>query len=367
MTIGIVGAGQLGRMLALSGIPLGEDFLFLDPSAGSPGGQVAAQIVGEFTDRERLAELASRSAVLTFDWENVSVEALRALPRGTRICPPIPALAASQDRASEKRLFGRLKIPTTRWRAVQTEAQLQRAIGEVGLPGVLKTRRLGYDGKGQAVLRNAADAARAWREIGAAPAIYEEWIAFDCEVSIIGARGRGGDTVVYPLNGNVHAGGILRLTRAPFGSATLHRKAATYLNRVLRHFRYVGVLTIEFFVRNGVLIANEMAPRVHNSGHWTIEGAVTSQFENHVRAILGLPLGDTAARGHSAMINLIGEMPRAARVLSEPGVHFHHYGKAPRPGRKLGHCTVVEPVSARRRDQRVRRLLAGLALDIGFP
>jgi 5-(carboxyamino)imidazole ribonucleotide synthase len=367
MTIGVVGAGQLGRMLALSGIPLGESFLFLDPAAGAPGGQVAPQIVGAFTDHERLVELASRSSVLTFDWENVSVEALRALPRGTRICPPIPALAASQDRVSEKQLFERLEIPTTRWRAVESEAQLQRAVEAIGLPGVLKTRRLGYDGKGQAVLHEAADVERAWREIGAAPAIYEEWIAFDCEVSIIGARSRSGEIVVYPLNGNVHAGGILRLTRAPFGTPALHRKASVYLKRVLEHFRYVGVLTIEFFVRKGALVANEMAPRVHNSGHWTIEGAVTSQFENHVRAVLGLPLGDPTARGHSAMVNLIGELPKAARVLREPGVHFHHYGKSPRPGRKLGHCTLVEPRSAQLRDRRVRRLLAGLALDIGFP
>jgi 5-(carboxyamino)imidazole ribonucleotide synthase len=367
MTVGIVGAGQLGRMLALSGIPLGESFLFLDPTAGAPGGQVAPQIVGAFSDHERLVELAKRSSVVTFDWENISVEALRALPRDTRICPPIPALAASQDRVSEKQLFEQLKIPTTRWRAVESEAQLRRAVEEVGLPGVLKTRRLGYDGKGQAVLKRAADVERAWREIGATPAIYEEWIPFDFEVSIIGARGRDGEVVVYPLNGNLHGGGILRLTRAPFGSPALHRRAATYLKKVLSHFDYVGVLTIEFFVRKGKLVANEMAPRVHNSGHWTIEGAETSQFENHVRAVLGLPLGATTVRGHCAMVNLIGEMPAADAVLTEPGVHFHHYGKSPRPGRKLGHCTLVEPKSARRRDQRVRRLLGRLALDIGFP
>jgi 5-(carboxyamino)imidazole ribonucleotide synthase len=292
---------------------------------------------------------------------------LRALPDGTRICPPIPALAASQDRVSEKQLFERLKIPTTRWRAVESEAQLGQAVAEIGLPGVLKTRRLGYDGKGQAVLKRAADVERAWREIGAAPAIYEEFIPFDFEVSIIGARGRDGKVVVYPLNGNLHGGGILRLTRAPFGSPALHRKASTSLKRVLSHFGYVGVLTIEFFVSKGKLIANEMAPRVHNSGHWTIEGAVTSQFENHVRAVLGLPLGAATARGHCAMVNLIGEMPKAELVLAAAGVHFHHYGKSPRPGRKLGHCTLVEPKSARRRDQRVRQLLRRLALDIGIP
>src|SRR5882757_2386516 len=342
MTVGIVGAGQLGQMLALAGYPLGLDFLLLDPAADAPASRVAPVLHGPFTDAKLLAELSQRSEVVTFDWENISVDALRALKGATRISPPIPALAAAQDRVSEKKLFERLKIPTTRWHAVGSRTQLTRALREVGLPAVIKTRRLGYDGKGQAVVRTQEDAQTAWEQLGAAPLLYEELIPFDCEVSIIGARSRRGQVAVYPLNGNVHSQGILRLTRAPFGPPRWQRLAADYLERVLTHFRYTGILTIEFFVRGGKLIANEMAPRVHNSGHWTIEGAVTSQFENHLRAILDLPLGSTRPRGYSAMLNLIGSMPARAKILAEEGVHLHHYDKEPRPGRKVGHCTIVE-------------------------
>jgi 5-(carboxyamino)imidazole ribonucleotide synthase len=368
MTVGIVGAGQLGRMLALAGYPLGLDFLCLDPAREAPAGQVAPLLHGSFADARLLARLASRCEVITFDWENVPVASLRWLARlhRARICPPIAALAAAQDRLNEKRLFERLAIPTTRWRAVRTRADLERAIAAVGLPGVLKTRRLGYDGKGQALIRNAGDAERAWRALGQAPLLYEEWIAFDCEVSIIGARSVSGEIAIYPLCGNLHADGILRLTRAPFGREEWQRTAARYLRRVLTHFRYSGILTIEFFVRAGKLIANEMAPRVHNSGHWTIEGAVTSQFENHLRAILDLPLGATDSRGHSAMVNLIGALPPRAALLAQPGLHLHDYGKRPRPGRKVGHCTLVEP-TAGRRDARTRALLRELAVRIRIP
>ena len=366
MTVGIVGAGQLGRMLALAGYPLGLDFLFLDPAADAPAGRVAPVLHGAFTDGGLLAELSQRTEVVTFDWENISVDALRALPGATRISPPVRALAAAQDRVSEKRLFERLKIPTTRWRAVGSRAQLNRAMRDVGLPAVIKTRRLGYDGKGQALVRTPEDAERAWEQLGSAPLLYEEMIPFDCEVSIIGARSPRGEIAVYPLNGNVHSQGILRLTRAPYGPPRWQRLAATYLERALDHFRYTGVLTIEFFVRGGKLIANEMAPRVHNSGHWTIEGAITSQFENHLRAILDLPLGATRARGFSAMVNLIGTMPSREAILASGEVHLHDYGKQPRPGRKLGHCTLVESTAAAR-DRRARRLLAQLAPGVAIP
>ena len=366
MTVGIVGAGQLGRMLALAGYPLAQKFLFLDPSKDAPAGQVAPQICSEFTDATSLALLANETEVLTFDWENISVDALRQLPKGTRICPPIKALAAAQDRVKEKQLFERLRIPTTRWAAVESLAQLTRAVDEIGLPGVLKTRRLGYDGKGQFVLRKPADVQMAWDALGSAPLLYEEMVPFDYEVSIIGARSSRGEVVIYPLNGNVHSQGILRLTRAPYGSPALQRAAARSLRRVLDHFRYTGILTIEFFVRRGRLIANEMAPRVHNSGHWPLEGAETSQFENHLRAILGLPLGSTQVRGHCAMLNLIGTMPDLAATLAEPGVHWHDYGKSPRPGRKLGHLTLIER-SAPVRDRRARRLLARLAPGLSIP
>jgi 5-(carboxyamino)imidazole ribonucleotide synthase len=216
------------------------------------------------------------------------------------------------------------------------------------------------------VVRTQEDVEQAWEKLGTAPLLYEELIPFDCEVSIIGARSPRGESVVYPLNGNVHSEGILRLTRAPYGSPRWQKLAATYLERVLGHFRYVGVLTIEFFVRRGKLIANEMAPRVHNSGHWTIEGAVTSQFENHLRAILDLPLGSTRAQGYSAMVNLIGTLPAREAILATGDVHLHDYGKQPRPGRKVGHCTVVE-ASATARDRRARGLLARLAPGVSIP
>jgi 5-(carboxyamino)imidazole ribonucleotide synthase len=366
MTVGIVGAGQLGRMLALAGYPLGIDFLFLDPADEPPAAQLAPHLHGSFTDRRLLRTLARRSEVVTFDWENVSVEALRALHKDVRICPPLAALAASQDRVSEKRLFERLRIPTTRWRAVDSLLQLERAVRDIGLPGVLKTRRLGYDGKGQAVLESAADIERAWHELGETGLLYEERIAFTHEVSIIGARSASGEVAVYPLSGNVHSQGILRLTRAPYGPTAWQKLANRYLTRVLEHFRYVGILAIEFFVQRGRLIANEMAPRVHNSGHWTIEGAATSQFENHLRAILALPLGSTRPLGYSAMVNLIGRMPPRKELLAFRGLHLHDYAKAPRPGRKLGHCTLVARTRGER-DRWARGMLATLAPNTRIP
>jgi 5-(carboxyamino)imidazole ribonucleotide synthase len=339
MKIGIVGAGQLGQMLALAGIPLGLEFLFLDRSAATPAGRIAPVLTGEFTDPALLA-------------------ATRA--RRTRIAPPLSALATCQDRWAEKRLFARLGIATTRCAPVDTRAGLGRAVARIGLPGMLKTRRLGYDGKGQHLLRAPADLDRAWQRLGGVPLLFEEFIPFDYEVSVIGARGRDGAVVLYPLNWNYHVDGILRLTRSPWQAPALARAAGTALRRVLRSFNYVGVLAIEFFVRRGRLIANEMAPRVHNSGHWTIEGSVTSQFENHVRALAGLPLGPTDARGHAAMINLIGSLPDTRSLLAEPGLHLHAYGKQPRAGRKLGHCTLIEATAARR-DARTAQLLRRLA------
>jgi len=356
MTIGIVGGGQLGRMMALAGYPLGLHFLFLDRSADTPAAQVAPTLVGEFTDRKLLRELARRSEVITFDWENVSIESLRALGRSASIAPPLAALAMSQDRIAEKKLFDTLAIPTTRYAAVESQASLVRALRDIGLPGVLKSRRLGYDGKGQAVIRSIEDAWLAFERLRGSALIYEEFVPFDYEVSIIGARNRHGEIAIYPLNHNLHRDGILRLTRAPWGAPALQRRASTHLRRVLEHYRYEGVLNIEFFVRSGRLLANETAPRVHNSGHWTIEGTATSQFENHLRAILGLPLGATTARGHAAMINLIGRMPSREIFLGEDELHWHDYGKTEREDRKLGHITLLER-TASRRDARARRLL----------
>ena len=365
MTVGVVGAGQLGRMLALAGYPLGLDFLFLDRSAAAPAAALAPILVGDFTDAKQLRALARRSQVISFDWENVSVEALRSATRGlpTRIAPPLRALATGQDRVAEKRLFQRLGVPTTRFAPVNSQAALERAAARIGLPGVVKTRRLGYDGKGQRVVHDRAALAAAWRALGDVPLIYEEFVPFEAEVSALGARARDGSEALYPLTRNWHAQGILRLSVAPWKAPAIERQARAHLRSVLRAFNYVGVLAIEFFVRRGRLIANELAPRVHNSGHWTIEGAVTSQFENHLRAISGLPLGSAAAVGHAAMVNLIGRMPSRAALLAQPGTHLHDYGKQARAGRKLGHCTLVAP-TARERDRRTRGLLRHLAVAL---
>ena len=357
MTIGIVGAGQLGRMMALAGYPLGFEFLFVDRDARTPGGQVGPILAGELTDRALLGKLAESCEVLTFDWENIPVEALEALPGKARIAPPLRALAAAQDRLSEKRTFELLGIPTTRYAAVDSRESLELAVKSIGLPGVLKTRRMGYDGKGQFVLRKPADLELAWAALGKAPLLYENLVPFDAEVSVIAVRGLTGEVAFYPLSLNVHRDGILRISRGPYANLALTRQAQRAARKLLEHFKYVGVLTIEFFVRAGRLVANEMAPRVHNSGHWTIEGADSSQFENHVRAIAGLPLGSTEARGHSAMINLVGEMPTREPLLAEPALHWHDYGKTARPGRKLGHVTICDS-KAENRNRRAFKLLS---------
>lgn len=356
MKIGIIGAGQLGRMLALAGYPLGLRFVFLDQSPDAPGAQVGRIVPGAFDDPKGLAALAAEVDLITFDVENVPVDAVREIARSKPFLPPVAALGASQDRLIEKTLFRSLKIPTANFAAVDSLEDLRRAAREIGIPGVLKTRRLGYDGRGQYFLKHDADIGKAWEALGTVPLIYEEFVNFSREVSIIGVRSTRGEVRAYPLSANTHAAGILRHSIAPYRNAPLQRQAEKLLKRVLNHFDYAGVLTIEFFVRRGQLVANEMAPRVHNSGHWTIEGAQTSQFENHVRAILGLPLGSTAPIGHSAMLNFIGTLPEPANLLAIPGVHFHSYGKEARPNRKLGHCTVVA-ASAPARDRALQKLL----------
>ncbi len=356
MKIGIIGAGQLGRMLALAGYPLGQRFVFLDQSEDAPGAQVGRILQGAFDDPVQLARLAEEVDIITFDVENVPVDAVREIARKRPFLPPVDALGASQDRLDEKTLFRRLKIPTPQFAAVDSLDDLRAAAKRIGIPGVLKTRRLGYDGRGQYFLREDADVEKAWAALGTVPLIYEGFVDFSREVSIIGVRSTKGEMRCYPLSANTHSAGILRYTTAPYTNASLQKQAQTYLKRLLKHFDYAGVLTIEFFVRRGKLVANEMAPRVHNSGHWTIEGAQTSQFENHVRAILGLPLGSTEPIGHSAMLNFIGTMPDIASVLTVPGVHFHGYGKEPRPNRKIGHCTVTA-TSAAARDRALRSLM----------
>jgi 5-(carboxyamino)imidazole ribonucleotide synthase len=357
--VGIIGAGQLGRMLALAGYPLGLRFAFLDSSGDAPGAQVGEIIKGTFDDPAKLKQLAQAVDVVTFDVENVPVAAVQEIAAIKPFYPPVNALGASQDRFTEKTLFGSLKIPTPKFAAVDSLSDLVHAVEIIGLPGILKTRRLGYDGRGQFRLKNSSDIEGAWKSLGSVPLIYEAFVKFDREVSIIGVRSTRGEIKCYPLSANAHRDGILRYSIAPYRNANLQKQAETYLKRIFKQFDYVGVLTIEFFVKRGQLIANEMAPRVHNSGHWTIEAAATSQFENHIRAILGLPLGETRALGHSAMVNFISTMPSANEVLGISGVHYHSYGKEPRPNRKLGHCTLIA-TSPSARDRALAKVLKSL-------
>jgi 5-(carboxyamino)imidazole ribonucleotide synthase len=342
MTIGILGGGQLGYMLALAGYPLGLHFRFLDPSPEAPVGRIAHRVTAEYTDEQALEKFAHGLEVVTYEFENVPVQAARFLAERVPVYPPAVALEEAQDRLQEKRLFRRLGIPTTEFAEIAKREDFDAAIRQVGLPAVLKICRLGYDGKGQWLLRTREDVEKARPELPAVPLILEKFVPFRREVSILGVRSVTGETAFYPVVENHHRGGILRLSLAPAPnlSAGLQQIAEEAAQKVLEFLGYAGVLCIEFFEFDGKLLANEMAPRVHNSGHWSIEGAVTSQFENHLRAILGLPLGLTAALGHSAMINLIAELPEPEQVLKVPSTHLHLYGKLSRPGRKLGHVTV---------------------------
>lgn len=360
--VGIVGAGQLGRMMALAGYPMGLRFRFLDHSSETPGGQVGPIIEGAFSSEQQLRELADSVDVLTFDVENVPADVIERSARHCPFRPPVNALATAQDRLSEKTMFVELGMQTPGFHAVDTRADLDDAVAKVGLPLVLKTRRLGYDGRGQVVIRSADELDAGFEKLSGVALIAEEFIHFDLEVSAIGARTPSGQSVLYPLSHNVHDNGILHYSIAPYDDAALMTQATDIMQRMLTHFDYSGVLTIEFFVRDGQLIANEIAPRVHNSGHWTIEGAVTSQFENHVRAILDLPLGNTRAREHSAMVNFLGHMPSRDAIAAIDGAHYHDYGKSPRPGRKIGHCTITAQTPPER-DAALEKVLALAVVD----
>jgi 5-(carboxyamino)imidazole ribonucleotide synthase len=359
MRVGIIGAGQLGQMLGFAGRSLGITCRFLDPADAPPAADAGEVIRRPFDDAEALAELAASCDVITYEFENVPVEALLRIADRVPVFPPPEALRSAQDRLDEKRLFDELQIPLPRYRAVDTLDDLRAAVDSIGLPLVLKTRRFGYDGKGQYVLKTGKDIDDAWRKLGGAALIAEEWLDFDYEVSAIGVRSPGGESAIYPLTRNEHAAGILRRSRAPVDAPDLAEKAESYINALLARLDYVGVLALELFVVGDRLLANEFAPRVHNSGHWTIEGAETSQFENHLRAVTNQPLGPTACRGHAGMLNLIGSIPEAARQLAIPGCQLHDYGKSPREGRKLGHITVVAD-SAAARDRQLQQLEAVL-------
>jgi 5-(carboxyamino)imidazole ribonucleotide synthase len=342
MRVGILGGGQLGRMLALAGYPLGMHFRVFDPTPDACAGQVAEHIASPFENERALERFGHRLDVVTFEWENVPAAAAHRLARSLPFYPSPEALETAQDRLAEKTIFRSVGVDTAPFAPVQTRGDLHEAAAQIGLPAVLKTRRLGYDGKGQYVLRRPEDEDVAWQALGGVPLILEAFVPFGRELSIIGARGLNGELAFYPVVENHHRDGILRLTLAPAPdcSPKLQTEAETVARRVMEQLEYVGVLAIELFEFEGRLLANEMATRVHNSGHWTLDGAETSQFENHLRAITGLPLGSTAPLGVSAMINLLGGWPEPKSVLGVPGAHLHLYGKEPRPGRKVGHVNL---------------------------
>jgi 5-(carboxyamino)imidazole ribonucleotide synthase len=333
-------------MLGLAGVPLGVHCRFLDPTAGAPAAALGPLVVGPLGDEVALAEVAGGATVVTYEWEGVPAAGARFLEQHVPVRPGPVALDVAQDRLAEKDTFRRLGIGVAEYVAVDDRPGLAAALDTVGSPSILKTRRGGYDGKGQVVLRDATDATLdgAWRELEAGgPLILEAMVPFDRELSILAVRGLDGTTASYPLVENVHREGILRVSRAPAPRVdhALAQQADAIAAKLLAEFDYVGVLAVELFDVAGMLFANEIAPRVHNSGHWTIEGAETSQFENHLRAVLGWPLGSTAPRGHSAMLNCVGEMPDRDAVLAVAGAHLHDYGKSPRPNRKVGHVTLT--------------------------
>jgi 5-(carboxyamino)imidazole ribonucleotide synthase len=329
---------------------------------------VSELVVGALDDLAALRATAGTARVVTYEWEGVPAGPVRALVAAGHVVHPHPdALETAQDRLSEKTTFRSLGIPVARFAPVDSETDLVDAFERLGAPAILKTRRGGYDGKGQAAIDTSGDVRPAWAELGpGAPLILEARVPFDRELSVLAVRSVDGDVRTWPLVENEHRGGILRVSRAPAPDvgAGLQATADSYVRALLEHFDYVGVLTLELFQTGTDLIANEMAPRVHNSGHWTIEGARTSQFANHVRAVLGWPLGATEAVGAAAMVNCIGGVPDPAVVLAVPGAVLHRYGKEPRYGRKVGHVTVVADDPAEL-EERLTALRAVLPADVG--
>lgn len=342
MKIGVIGGGQLGRMLALAGTPLGQQFAFLDPAPDACAQALGEHIRADYSDTDHLRQLADEVDVVTFEFESVPAETVAFLSQFVPVYPNAESLRVARDRWFEKSMFQDLGIPTPEFADIQSQDNLDAAVKRIGLPAVMKTRTLGYDGKGQKVLRHPDDVVGAFAELGSVPCILEGFVPFTGEVSLVAVRARDGETRFYPLVHNTHENGILKLSIASTDHP-LQAQAEDYVGRVLDQLDYVGVLAFEFFEVDGGLKANEIAPRVHNSGHWTIEGAECSQFENHLRAIAGLPLGSTAKVGESAMLNFIGEVPAVDAVAAIEHCHLHHYGKAFKAGRKVGHATLRCP------------------------
>ncbi len=340
MKIGILGGGQLAQMLAQAGTPLGMEFMFLCPSPEACAAPYGRHLCRPFDDEAALRQLSDWSDVITFEFENVPAKAVQMLTEHAVVHPSARVLATAQDRLYEKRMFQELGIPTPGFAAVDSLDDLRAAVARLGLPAVLKTRREGYDGKGQVVLRAAADLDAAWQQLGGVPMILEAFVPFQREISIVAVRNAAGEIRYYPVSENHHREGILRLSLSRSGDPW-QAEAERDMGRLLEHLDQVGTLALELFQTEQGLLANEIAPRVHNSGHWTIEGAHCSQFENHLRAVGGLPLGDTGSTHPAAMVNLIGKLPDLDGIAAIPATHQHIYGKAERDGRKLGHITLT--------------------------
>lgn len=342
MRIGILGGGQLGRMMAIAGHPIGISVRVLEPADQCPSSAVAEHFRGEYDDFRILSQFYQGLDAVSYEFENVPIETANWLAERTNVYPPPVALLTGQNRITEKNFFRDLGIEVPNFAEINNREEFDKAIAEIGLPAVLKTTRFGYDGKGQAVLKTQKDCEEAWKLLGGRQLILEGFVRFDRELSIITVRDRGGHFAFYPLIENTHREGILRKSVVPAReiNSDLQKQAESIASMAMNAMDYVGVLTVELFQVGEQLLVNEMAPRVHNSGHWTIEGSETSQFENHLRAVAGLPLGSTRMRGQSIMINLIGDWPDVAKILAIPHAHLHLYGKTPRPNRKVGHITL---------------------------
>jgi 5-(carboxyamino)imidazole ribonucleotide synthase len=347
-TIGILGGGQLGRMLALAAARLGFKCHIFAPNPDSPAFDVVHRVTcADYGDTQALDRFAADADVVTYEFENVPAEAATFLAARVPVLPDQNVLATTQDRLAEKDFVAALGIGTAPYAAVDAPGELAGALARIGRPAVLKTRRFGYDGKGQATIQNGTAPEAAWREVGGQPCILEAFVPFAREVSVIAARARDGSVECFDVTENEHRDHILKISRVP---ATLPEAAAREARRIAetiaQKFSYVGVLAVEMFeLRNGDLLVNEIAPRVHNSGHWTLDGASVSQFEQHIRAVAGWPLAKPLRHGRVEMINLIGSEVEDYRTwLTVPGAAVHIYGKvATRPGRKMGHVTRVFP------------------------
>lgn len=340
-TVGIFGGGQLGRMLAQAALPLGIKCVFLEDAADCP-----AAAMGKVYPTADFAAFSKAADVYTLEFENTPATLVTSINKSNKHCfPSEQVLTVAQDRLLEKQTFTELGIATVPFCKVTGIDELTQAVQTLGLPLVLKTSRGGYDGKGQFILKTEQDITTAWQKLGsAAPLIAEGFIHFQQEVSIIAVRGQTGEIKTYPLVENHHHEGILSHSIAPAAAnenQQLVSQATQAVSQLLNHFNYVGVLALELFVTKEGVLANEIAPRVHNSGHWSIEGAVCSQFENHMRAVAGLPLGSTAITQPSIMLNIIGQYPSSSDVLAVAGTHLHLYGKSERPNRKIGHITLM--------------------------